>query len=97
MIEYNNNNLPLIERIAKFHIDFEHVHPFEDGNGRTGRVLISKVSIELAYFIKTFLDIYHFLVYSKLEFLMKCPCCISSSLWGKGNMSFVPFFIGVEK
>ena len=38
---YENSDLPLIENIANFHINFEHVHPFEDGNGRTGRVLIN--------------------------------------------------------
>lgn len=39
--EYNNSELNVIEKIAKFHIDFEHIHPFEDGNGRTGRVLLN--------------------------------------------------------
>ncbi len=35
------NILPTYEREARFHIKFIRIHPFEDGNGRTGRIITS--------------------------------------------------------
>ena len=47
--EERKEKMSVIERIALFHLEFEGIHPFVDGNGRTGRLILNLELIRNGY------------------------------------------------
>lgn len=47
--DYRNSKEHMIPRLARFHIEFEAIHPFIDGNGRTGRLLVNMELMKAGY------------------------------------------------
>ena len=46
LLEWYEGSEKSLADIAKFHAEYEKIHPFQDGNGRTGRAIIFKQCLE---------------------------------------------------
>jgi Fic family protein len=49
MLSYAESTEHIVRKLARFHIEFEGIHPFIDGNGRTGRLILNLELIRNGY------------------------------------------------
>lgn len=61
--EYNGKKTKTLEDILDFHVRFERIHPFQDGNGRVGRLIMFKECLKyniVPFIIEEDLKLYYY-------------------------------------
>ncbi len=66
---HSNCTMPLLAQLALIHYQFEAIHPFEDGNGRTGRLLITLLLCERGYLAHPWLYLSDYFFRYRQEYL----------------------------
>ena len=63
LTEYNAKEEKTFEDILDFHVKFERIHPFQDGNGRVGRLIMFKECLKyniVPFIIEDSLKLYYY-------------------------------------
>lgn len=63
LLEYNKKDNVTFDDILDFHVKFERIHPFQDGNGRVGRIIIFKECLKnniVPFIIEDNLKMYYY-------------------------------------
>ncbi len=85
----SDSPLPMLVQAALIHYQFEAIHPFEDGNGRTGRVLITLLLCERDYLQHPWLYVSDYFAKYRQEYL---DLLLGVSLRGEWD-SWLRFFL----
>lgn len=88
-----DDGLPLLVRIGLAHAQFEMIHPFLDGNGRVGRLLITFLLCERGALRKPVLYLSHYLKAHRQEYYDRLQAVRDSGDW-EGWLAF--FLRGVS-
>lgn len=85
---------PLLLRVGMIHAQFETLHPFLDGNGRMGRLLITFLLCEKQVLLKPVLYLSHYLKRHRAQYYDRLQAIRLSGDW-EGWLKF--FLIGVTE
>lgn len=91
---HGESTLPLLVRIGLAHAQFETIHPFLDGNGRIGRLLITFLLCEGGVLLKPVLYLSYYLKRHRAEYYERLQAVRDGSDW-EGWLAF--FLRGVSE
>jgi Fic family protein len=91
---HTKDKLPLLVKIGLAHAQFETIHPFLDGNGRVGRLLITLLLCERGVLLKPVLYLSHYLKQNRGEYYDLLQNTRDAGDWE----SWIKFFVkGVDE
>jgi Fic family protein len=85
----NPTTLPALVDMALVHYQFETIHPFIDGNGRIGRLLLSLMLIERNVFAAPLLYLSGFFERNRLEYQRRLLEVSKKAMW----IEWIEFFL----
>ncbi len=77
------DNIDPLIKLAVLHYQFEAIHPFTDGNGRTGRIINILFLIEKGLLDSPILFLSHYILRTKTEYYRHLRCITEYSAWGE--------------
>lgn len=78
---HRSDDLPLLVRVGIAHAQFETIHPFLDGNGRVGRLLITFLLCEHGVLDKPVLYLSHFFKLHRQEYYARLQAVRDDGAW----------------
>ncbi len=88
--------LPLLIKIGLVHAQFETIHPFLDGNGRVGRLLITLLLCEQKVLLKPVLYLSHFFRWHRQQYYEELQSVRDNGTWERWLAFFLRGIVEVS-
>lgn len=94
---HSDTQLPMLIRIGLAHVQFETIHPFLDGNGRVGRLLIAFLLCEQDILLKPVLYLSHYFKKHRQEYYDQLQSVRDRGTWEDWLKFFLYGVVEVSK
>jgi Fic family protein len=94
---HRDDGLPLLVKIALVHAQFETIHPFLDGNGRVGRLLITFLLCHANVLKRPLLYLSYFFKQRRSEYYQRLDAIWFAGDWEGWTMFFLEGIVEVAK
>jgi len=93
---HTDTQLPLLVKIGMAHVQFETIHPFLDGNGRVGRLMITFLLCEQDVLVKPVLYLSHFFKQNRQEYYEQLQSVRDKGTWEEWLQFFLRGIVEVS-